>query len=562
MASYPQSKFIDKEYTLVYPSENTLRFNSSFESGNLSKAIKITEDEYDLYLEFDTETQGYTQWFYFSVKGFKPAHTVRFNIMNLTKPQSLYSKGLKPLIFSSKTSQNWERGGFDISYLQNSLIKKVIIPGQPNNYFTLSFSYTFIYADERVFFAQSYPYTYNQLNKYLKTLTSNLNFKSYLNVSTLCKTLAGNDCFLLTITDGVTQNDENFKSRDKKVVFFSGRVHPGETNSSYTIKGIIDYLLTDTPEAKSLRKKFIFKIVPMLNPDGVIYGNYRCSLLGVDLNRRWKNPNSILHPTIFHTKQLIESLSKTHGVFFFCDIHGHSRKVGSFIYGCRKKPLGMIEHKENIMIRLFPLIMASRYQNFDYSSCKFRIEKFKESTARVVVFKEFGVLWSFTLENSFLGLTQDYDQLQLQEIGYSLCNVLWFFRSWSQIKKGTEQIYRILCSSEKSSSNIPESVESITPSIIDEVYNEKDFEGNDTESDTEKKKIWLQKQDLRIIIRRRTGKNVQSVKIQNKSSGLAINSISRSTSANKVAKPQVMMFKDKSGSFKRVKLMQRTLSNK
>jgi len=28
----------------------------------------------------------------------------------------------------------------------------------------------------------------------------------------------------------------------------------------------------------------------MLNPDGVIYGNYRCSLLGVDLNRKWTKP--------------------------------------------------------------------------------------------------------------------------------------------------------------------------------------------------------------------------------------------------------------------------------
>jgi murein tripeptide amidase MpaA len=29
----------------------------------------------------------------------------------------------------------------------------------------------------------------------------------------------------------------------------------------------------------------------MLNPDGVINGNYRCSLAGADLNRRWKTPN-------------------------------------------------------------------------------------------------------------------------------------------------------------------------------------------------------------------------------------------------------------------------------
>jgi len=29
----------------------------------------------------------------------------------------------------------------------------------------------------------------------------------------------------------------------------------------------------------------------MLNPDGVVCGNYRCSLSGKDLNRRWSLPS-------------------------------------------------------------------------------------------------------------------------------------------------------------------------------------------------------------------------------------------------------------------------------
>ncbi len=43
----------------------------------------------------------------------------------------------------------------------------------------------------------------------------------------------------------------------------------------------------------------------MLNPDGVINGNYRCNLVGCDLNRRWPNPSKLLHPTIYFTKKLI-----------------------------------------------------------------------------------------------------------------------------------------------------------------------------------------------------------------------------------------------------------------
>jgi murein tripeptide amidase MpaA len=72
----------------------------------------------------------------------------------------------------------------------------------------------------------------------------------------------------------------------------------------------------------------------MLNPDGVIYGNYRCSLLGVDLNRRWINPSKILHPTIYYTKKLTKMLDIERSVELYTDIHGHSRKFNCFMYGC------------------------------------------------------------------------------------------------------------------------------------------------------------------------------------------------------------------------------------
>jgi murein tripeptide amidase MpaA len=74
----------------------------------------------------------------------------------------------------------------------------------------------------------------------------------------------------------------------------------------------------------------------MLNPDGVIYGNYRSSLMGVDLNRRWKNPSKYLHPTIYYSKSLIKFFNhkKRSGVVMSCDFHGHSRKNNVFMYGC------------------------------------------------------------------------------------------------------------------------------------------------------------------------------------------------------------------------------------
>lgn len=71
----------------------------------------------------------------------------------------------------------------------------------------------------------------------------------------------------------------------------SSRVHPGESNSSYIVEGLIDYITGNERDARFLRDNYVFKVVPMLNPDGVIVGNYRCSLSGLDLNRQWILPS-------------------------------------------------------------------------------------------------------------------------------------------------------------------------------------------------------------------------------------------------------------------------------
>ena len=49
------------------PDDRTLIFESRFESGNLLAAIKITDNEYDLVLQNDINTNGHTQWFFFRV---------------------------------------------------------------------------------------------------------------------------------------------------------------------------------------------------------------------------------------------------------------------------------------------------------------------------------------------------------------------------------------------------------------------------------------------------------------------------------------------------------------
>jgi cytosolic carboxypeptidase protein 2/3 len=68
-------------------------------------------------------------------------------------------------------------------------------------------------------------------------------------------------------------------------VVLAARIHPGETNASHVLEGFVSQLLEGSPAAERLLAAAQFHIVPMLNPDGVVAGNYRTSFSGCDLNR-------------------------------------------------------------------------------------------------------------------------------------------------------------------------------------------------------------------------------------------------------------------------------------
>ena len=41
------------------------------------------------------------------------------------------------------------------------------------------------------------------------------------------------------------------------------------------VEGVINFLLGGSYKAKELLRKYVFKVVPMINIDGVIHGNSR-----------------------------------------------------------------------------------------------------------------------------------------------------------------------------------------------------------------------------------------------------------------------------------------------
>ncbi len=171
--------------------------------------------EYDLILKPDVNTQGHTQWFYFSVSRMVPGIKYKFNIINLLKPDSLYNHGMQPVVFSTVNAEvrqhahsgarsvagsplcvrlevahvqaacavnmfeshpacvcvcrdcwgwqrrgvGWARKGTDVCYYQNSIRRK------GGYYYTATFSMIFEHSNDTVYIAHSYPYTYTDLQR-------------------------------------------------------------------------------------------------------------------------------------------------------------------------------------------------------------------------------------------------------------------------------------------------------------------------------------------------------------------------------------------------------------
>lgn len=439
-------KTIHSWYLPASAEDTTLVFESRFEGGNLRRAVQVYEYEYDLTLKPDLNTNRHTQWFYFECRNTRAGTTYKFNIVNLLKSDSLYNYGMRPLLYSNalakKKKCGWRRCGENICYYSNGSKRSMLSSSRrrATSYYTLTFTVEFPADDDVVYLAMCYPYSYTDLRQDILSLMNDPVRSQYVRRRPLCLTLGGNICDLLTISSfdedrvnrrtpdpSCTGDEKEMKSKEKRAVLVSARVHPGETNASWMMKGFLDYVTGSSTDAQILRKNFIFKVVPMLNPDGVTVGNYRCSLAGIDLNRSYISPSRKVHPTIFYTKQMVKRLCTERDVVLSIDLHGHSKKMNIFMYGCETKPE---ERRLFLRERVFPRMLWKNGKVFSYRDCNFKVRKSKESTARVVFCREMGIRNAYTMEASFAGASfgeckgRHFTTTDLESMGRSFCDTL------------------------------------------------------------------------------------------------------------------------------------------
>lgn len=296
---------------------------------------------------------GNRSWFHFGVRGYQAGKLIRINIVNMNRQGKLYGQGMSPMVMTTPKCK-WERLR-DRPHYQTK-----------NGEFTLSFIHRFSEGrNSSTYFAFCFPWSYTQCQNVLTELDARFKFNQepaaksdggdgnegeertnaegdetekvadvepevprcdndiYYHRELLCYSMEKRRVDLITVTSygGIIPEEREtrlsklfpddsvprpHRFRNKRVFVLSSRVHPGETPASHVFNGFLNFITNrDDPRAVELRKRFIFKMIPILNPDGVYRGHYRTDSRGLNLNRFYLDPDPYLHSAIYAARALI-----------------------------------------------------------------------------------------------------------------------------------------------------------------------------------------------------------------------------------------------------------------
>ncbi len=119
--------------------------------------------------------------------------------------------------------------------------------------------------EDRVWLAMTYPYTCEYNNSFLDRLAKLR--RSYVAVLEIARSEEGRPLRLVKIGRG---------GEDRKpCVLLYAREHPTEHDTSWVAEGAIRFLLSNTREARAIRSRFTFLVIPVLDPDGAVKSQYR-----------------------------------------------------------------------------------------------------------------------------------------------------------------------------------------------------------------------------------------------------------------------------------------------
>jgi len=289
---------------LPLSSSAEVTFRSDFESGNATAFTLSGTNQYDTRIEPDYNSTD-RQWYYFEVSG-AAGQTLTLRIVNTNQTNVPSHWTYARPVVSEDGGQTWVHNNGTISFTSP----------------IYSFTNTFTTDTARVAF--HYPYTWTHLQGRVHEWSAHPDCVA----DVIGQSVQGRDLYRLRITDNPGGPDAG-----KIGVWIISRQHAAEVTGSYVMDGFIDFLLSEEPEALALRHGAVFNLVPMVNPDGVVFGNYRDNASGLDLNRQWNSTSPSASPEVYYVTLVISQwVSQGHPYHFFADFHSTSGEFPHYSY--------------------------------------------------------------------------------------------------------------------------------------------------------------------------------------------------------------------------------------
>jgi hypothetical protein len=132
-------------------------------------------------------------------------------------------------------------------------------------------------GSKEVYFATFYPYTLSQMQAH----NGRIAHTKHATVRTLGKSVHGREIPVFTITDA------QGGAATKRRAFLIGGIHGAETASIYGVEGMLDFLVSEDPAAREMRRQVIWQIVPIMNVDAAAEGLDRRNSAGINLYYDW-----------------------------------------------------------------------------------------------------------------------------------------------------------------------------------------------------------------------------------------------------------------------------------
>lgn len=168
----------------------------------------------------------------------------------------------------------------------------------------------------------------------------------FMTVDSVGASVQNRTLYVLTIQD-TTADTLHLRRR----IWIHARTHPNEVQGTWVTNEMIKILLSDSSFADTLRKRYVFNIMPMYNPDGVELGKSRQNANNIDLEGNWNAPSP--QPEVLVLRSQFETMMNLpNPMEVMLNMHSALACKRYFVY-----------HAEGGTSRLFSLL-EQRYINY------------------------------------------------------------------------------------------------------------------------------------------------------------------------------------------------------